>query len=125
MCPALPRPGRVPPEDPPVRNSPAVWSETSSPGIGLPNLVPGGPGYLPIVVWRQRTPPTPKEVAKAIAAFTPPVWSETLSPGICLPNLVPGGHDGLPRTPRKEQTPKKLKLTEEEWAKAVAWDDTE
>jgi hypothetical protein len=91
LVPSTP-PGRVPSDDVPVRYSspvvrrsplvspvarrsplvyPAAVSEQLSPGICLPNLEPGGPGYLPLAVWRQRTPPTPKEVAKVIAAFTP------------------------------------------------------
>ena len=82
LVPSTP-PGRVPSEDPPVLYTspvvralasvyPAGFSEQLSPGICLPNLEPGGPGYLPLIVWRQRTPPTRKEVAKAIALFTPP-----------------------------------------------------
>ena len=84
LVPSTP-PGRVPPEDPPVR-------------------------YIPPVPSPVRSPP-----------WVPPPGPETLSPGICLPNLVPGGYDGLPRTPRKERTPKKRKLTDAEWAEAVAW----
>ena len=64
-------PGRVPSDDVPVkysspvvRRSPLVYcaavSEALSPGICLPNLEPGGPGYLP----RKRSPPKRKDVAK-------------------------------------------------------------